>query len=321
MQGLLAAYLLDGAGGGSTLDWRETMRWQPERGLLWMHMNYSEPSVQNWLGTVSGLDPIIVQALCAEETRPRTILLDSGLFMVLRGVNQNPGAEPEDMVSIRIWVEQGRILSTCQRVLQSEQDLESHILNHQGPRNAADFLVDLSYLIVERLADVVEDIDNLVLAVEERVDNGQVSGVRDSLASVRKTIIALKRYLSPQRDAMTRVQHEYPAWFTDRDRLHLREISDRLVRCIEDLDEAREQVNVIQEQLASQISEQTNRRIYTLSLVAAIFLPLTFVTGLFGINVGGIPGGGNAQGFLWISLALAGLATVLLLVFKRRHWF
>ena len=62
----------------------------------------------------------------------------------------------------------------------------------------------------------------------------------------------------------------------------------------------RERAAVIQEELAGRLAEQMNKRMYMLSMVAAVFLPLGFLTGLLGINFGGIPGAGNPLGFEWV---------------------
>jgi zinc transporter len=79
--------------------------------------------------------------------------------------------------------------------------------------------------------------------------------------------------------------------------MHLREEADRVVRYVEDLDSARERAAVTQEELVNRVSEQINSRTYVLSVAAAIFLPLGFLTGLFGINVGGIALAENPSGF------------------------
>ncbi len=108
----------------------------------------------------------------------------------------------------------------------------------------------------------------------------------------------LRRYLAPQREAITRLQVEKIHWFTERDKRHLYETANSLIRIVEDLDSLRERANVAQEELVNILSEQINSRMYTLSLVTTIFLPLSFLTGLLGINVAGIPGPTNPWAFL-----------------------
>jgi zinc transporter len=150
--------------------------------------------------------------------------------------------------------------------------------------------------------------------------SGAPAGLRYELALLRKQTIAIRRYLAPQREAMSRLMMEKLSWITEVYQLRLREISDRLVRHIEDIDAVRERAALAQEELSSTVSEQMNERMYVLSIVAAIFLPLGFFTGLMGINVGGMPGVEDGEAF-WVVVAMCvGLMLVLGVVFRLKKW-
>ena len=100
----------------------------------------------------------------------------------------------------------------------------------------------------------------------------------------------------------------------------LKKIAEIISLNIEDLEEAKEQINITQEQILSQISNKANRRMYILSLMASIFLPLTFVTGLLGINVGGIPGSHNPYAFSLITGSLIAIAIFMYIYLKLKKW-
>jgi zinc transporter len=144
--------------------------------------------------------------------------------------------------------------------------------------------------------------------------------LRTRIADIRRETISLRRYLAPQREAMSRLYSERVEWLSDRDRMNLREISDRAMRFIEDLDSARERATVTQEELLSRLSEQMNRRMYVLSIVAAVFLPLGFLTGLLGINVGGIPGAENKNAFLEFTFLLGVVVIFQVIIFRWKNW-
>ena len=95
--GLIMAYILDGKGGGKKVGWDGIASWKPEQGILWIHLNYSVAGVQEWLNDKSGLDEVIYDALTEEDSRPRCTPFHEGMLLGLRGVNLNPGADPEDM--------------------------------------------------------------------------------------------------------------------------------------------------------------------------------------------------------------------------------
>ena len=318
--GLVASYLLDGKGGGRPFDWEDIGAWHAEDGLLWVHLHHSSADSREWLENQSGLDPLVVEAMLAESTRPRCAQMTGGVMLFLRGVNLNPGADPEDMVSIRMWLEETRIISVRLRPLLSIKDLRSSLDRGHGPVDVGDFVVQLADRLASRMAGVIGDIDDEVDLLQDRVLEAESRKLRTELNRLRREIIALRRYLAPQRDALANLTHLRIGWLTERERLHLREEAERVTRYVEDLDAARERAAVTQEELGNRLSEQMNKRMYVLSVVAAIFLPLGFLTGLFGINVGGIPMAESPEGFVDIVLILLLTTALQVVLFRWRRW-
>ena len=320
IDGLIAAYILDGKGGGRSIGWNEINDWSEDDGILWVHLNYTDAVSESWLKEKSGLDELVVTALTNEDPRPRSSVMNNGLLVMLRGVNLNPGEDPEDMVSIRCWIDSKRIISTRRRKLLSVTDLSKAIANGSGPTTTGEFLVDLSSRIVERMADVVDGIADKADLLEEQVLTVQSHILRPKISGLRREAISLRRYLAPQREAMSRLYNERVPWLSDLERMKLREVADSTTRYIEELDASRERAIVIQEELISQISEQMDKRMYVLSMVAAIFLPLGFLTGLLGINVGGIPGA-EYKGSFYIFCGILILVSVMqIYIFKKLKW-
>ncbi|MHC4505611.1 MAG: CorA family divalent cation transporter, partial [Planctomycetota bacterium] len=123
--GLIYAVRLDGSGGGAPLGWDEIRARPPQADWpLWLHFDYSAPRVRSWLLEESGIDPVVAQALLSGETRPRVVPGPDGLLVILRGVNLNPGADPEDMVSIRLWIESSRVISLRRYRLMAVEDIK-----------------------------------------------------------------------------------------------------------------------------------------------------------------------------------------------------
>src|SRR5262245_50808422 len=103
--GLVFAGVLDGRGGARALDWEGVLGWRPSDGVLWVDLDYERPGSRAWLTGESGVDLGACAALLAGDPRPRVLALGDSLLLILREVNENLGAQPEDMVSIRMWVE------------------------------------------------------------------------------------------------------------------------------------------------------------------------------------------------------------------------
>ena len=319
--GLVCAFLMDGAGSGRALDWDGLRSWRPADGSAWVHLDRSSAAAREWLRRESGLSQLACNALLAEETRPRVDRLPEGLIVVFRGVNLNPGADPEDMVSLRLWVEAQRLISVRHRRLMAIQDVRDLMEAGAFPTGPSMLLAEIGRRLAWRMEPVIIGLSDRVDDLEEEVLSRGTGEIRSKLAALRREIISLRRYLAPQRDAMLRLQAETAAWMLEESRLELREAADQTTRYLEDLDAAREHVSVAHEELVSRLSEQLNQRMYLLSVIAAIFLPLGLITGLLGINVGGLPGAGLDSAFLIVCLVLVAVGGGLVLLLRRFHFF
>ena len=316
----LQSFVLDGHGRGKAIDAAAVEQWSPEDGVLWIHFDVADPHVAGWLATEAGLPDIAIDTLLAGETRPRSLVTDAGMLTVLRGVNLNPGADPEDMVSIRVWIDAHRIISSRRRRLLSVDDLSEALRGGTGPTTTGNFLVALIERLADRIGGFVDGIEDRMDAAEDEISSGKQAGFRKRLSLLRRQIAEVRRFLAPQRDALDRLTRQASAWLSETDAYGLREESDRITRFLEDLDLARERAVVLQEELLSLIAQEQNTRMYVLSVVAAIFLPLTFVTGLLGMNVGGLPGLESPVGFWWSIIVMIGAAIGLLWFFRWKRW-
>lgn len=312
--------ILNGKGGSDEVDLPSLAQWTRDQGVLWVHIDVDDDASRRWLTDDGGLQPSIVDALLADETRPRSFSTEQGLLVVLRGVNTNPGDDPEDMISIRLWIEHDRIISTRRRRLLSIVDIRDSLVKGKGPKSPGDFLAALTGKLADRIGDFVDSIEERVSNAEDQMATQDHTEFRQAISTLRRQIASVRRFLAPQRDALDRLYRQPGEWLSDSDVHELRDEADRITRYLEDLELARERTMVLREEFLGQLAEEQNSRMYVLSIVAAIFLPLSFLTGLLGMNVGGLPGVESPQGFL-VSVIVMVLAAVGLLAFFRfKKW-
>jgi len=312
---------LNGNGGASTVDLQSISQWSGDNGVLWVHLDVNDEASRSWLRDESGLEPVIVDVLLADETRPRSFSTDHGLLVVLRGVNTNPGADPEDMVSIRVWIEQNKIISTRRRRLLSIVDIQEMLKEGVGPRSSGNFLSGLVARLADRVGDFIDDIEERVGEAESEMAMRNHTEFRQMVTTLRHQIASVRRFLAPQRDALDRLYRQPGDWLKEADIRDLRDEADRITRYLEDLDLARERTMVLREEFLGQLAQEQNSRMYVLSVVAAIFLPLTFVTGVLGMNVGGLPGLDSPWGFVGSLVVMALAAIGLVVFFRSKKWF
>ena len=320
MSGIIHAFLLDGRGGGEALDWQGIERWTPAAGTLWLHLDYTEEDSQAWLGLRSGIPPVIRDALIDRDPRPRVVTEDDALLLVIRAINLNQGAQPEDMVSVRCWLQAHRAITLRHRPTRALDTIAAAIARGKGPHDAGGFLSALIDAVLEPVVTVVDKLDDDVAGAEDDVLANQVPELRARLADLRRRAITLRRFIGPQREALTKLGAVMVPWVGDGVRAELREAADRQARTVEELDAARERAAVTHEELQSRMDELANRRLYILSLVTAVFLPMSFVTGLLGVNVGGVPAQDVSWAF-WVLIAgLLGFSFGLFWLFRRWRW-
>lgn len=321
MSAILRAYEFDGGGGGNPLADEMVAEAIRSDRLAWVHLDVNHPDTRGWLEKeLTYLDPFIVEALLAEETRPRVTQIDDGALIILRGVNLNENADPEDMVSIRLWADSKRIVSLRRRKLKAVLDLEEKIKKGRGPKDAGDFVCALVSNLFQRMSPVLVELDERTDEIEERVMEAPSTQLRQSIVDIRKEAILLRRYMAPQKDAIGQFRLAELTWLEAKHRRQLNENLDLIMRYVEDLDAIRERAQIVKDELANHLADKLNKNLYLLSVVAAIFLPLGFLTGLLGINVGGIPGADNDSSFWIFTGLLAVIVLIQVLIFRKLKW-
>lgn len=318
--GLIHALVLDGNGGARPLDWAGVEAWTPDDGVLWLNLDYAGAQAKDWLETKSRIDAVQVDALTDIDPRPRAVAHGDNLLMIVRGINFNAGADPEDMISVRAWIEPRRIVTLRHRPSSSIKLMMDELQRGVGAKSPAEVAVQLVDRMVDHVVTRVDTLGDAVAACEDQLLGNEPRGLRATLADHRRRAIALRRFLAPQREALAKLTTIGVSWFEPSHRARLGEVADHLTRTVEELDAARDRAAVTQEELSSRVAEAANQRLYILSIITAVFLPLGFVCALLGVNVGGVP----LQKADWAFWALCGVfvlgVAVQLWLFRKRGW-
>ncbi|MBI1238969.1 MAG: zinc transporter ZntB [Alphaproteobacteria bacterium] len=320
-RGLICAYLLDGKGSGKPLGWREIEAWTPDKGALWIHLNRTVPHVEAWLRSGAGLEPEIHDALLEANVRPRMVAMSKGLLVNLRGINFNQGSDPEDMVAVRVYVEGPRIITTRNRRAMAIQDMRDRLAAGKGPRDPSDCLLLIATGMLQRVGDVLSELADTIDDLEDALLDGRTRQLRQRLAKTRRRAIAIRRHLAPQREALLRMQTEGQVVLDEKDRMVCRELADATTRYIEELDSVRERSQVIQDERMNRVAEAQSRNSYLLTVIAAVALPLTLITSILGVNIGGMHEGQADSDFWMLVYALGGAALAQILIFRLSGWF
>ena len=319
---VLFSYELDNDRSTRALFGMEISRLLEDERLAWVHLDLTAADVHEWLKTnVSYLGESLISALLADETRPRISNHGNGMLLILRGVNSNENSDPEDMVSTRLWIDEHRIISIQKRNLSAIDDVVKDIQQGNGPGNSAEFLVMLTQKLMKTTASEVEIRTIQVDQIEDEVfDHGKVSPPEKISLERRKNII-LQRFLRPQKEVLNPANSFPMEWVKSENRAALFETYQGYLKISEDLDLNTERLRVAEDEITKYNHERLNNNMYRLSILSAVFLPLGFLTGLFGINIAGMPGVSAPNAFIVFCTLLLVIFGVQLLVLKRLKWF
>jgi zinc transporter len=318
---LLFGRVLDGEGGARAIGWEAAQSWR--RGLrhevLWLHFDRTVPGMQAWLES-HGIPEPTAELLTSDETRPRAFREGEALVATLRGVNFNPGAEPEDMVSIQVWSDGARVFTLRRHSMQTTREVAGELDQGHGPRDAGGLITLLIERMIVRMNHSIVDMNDAIDKLELAPVDADPAGMLAEITVIRHNCLGLQRHMAPQHDALEAIRREAPKWFEDHDRREIAEAIDRLRRYLDDIDISKESAVVLVDELRAFTAARSQRTNFLLTGVASIFLPLTFLTGLSGMNVVGIPYANHPWSFWVIVAVCAAIALAQVWLFRRWKW-
>ncbi len=318
---ILFAFTLDGPDRGKQLQGQEITETLRADTLAWAHLDATHPEAQAWISDhLEYLSGTVTEALTQPETRPRALPVGDGLLVNLRGVNLNDGKDQEDMVAVRAWVDSHRIVTLSRQRVRTLEDIAERLEAGTGPATAGEFLALLANRMTQRIEPFIADLDHEVDALEPEVIRAPRSDHRRRIVELRLALVELRRHMAPQRDALKVMVGAGTSLLSEADHDGLLESHDRMTRLCENADELRDNLQVMRDELSGALSERLNGHMYTLSVISGVFLPLGFLTGLFGINLAGMPGSDWPYAFWAFSGALVLLVGLVSAWLIRLRW-
>ena len=288
--------------------------------LVWVHLSTNAEAAQAWLRDEAKLSDYVVDALTATETRPRCEAVEEGAFLNLRGRSDEALESSDLLASVRIWAMKGRVFSVTRKRLVAVGVVEAEV-GKATVRDPGDLIAAFATAITEDLDPEVAALGDQLDDCEQALDADHVFELRRTVTKVRVSAIGYRRFLNPQRAAIEKLAALPGEWLQPDDRLHLNAAADRAARMAEELEAIRERASLTHEALTDLRAEQIDRRSLVIAIVAMVFLPLTFLTGLLGMNVKGIPYADEPWAFDAVMALCTLIAVVIAGFFVQRHWF
>ena len=284
----------------------------------WLHLDYAHPDTKLWLLEESNLPKEICYGFLDVHSSNSLIINEKGFFFIFRALNLNEGESKEDMISLHMWVENGRIITMRKQKVKGIDEIKNKVINSKKPIIPKKIFLDILETLTENTSNYIFELYENIDDIDEVLIEKFTKGLRYRISDLRKKVIELRRFILPQKTVLENLYKENI--FNNGEKFHLKNILGHNVKIVDDLNSLKDRANVCQEEFNGRISDQMTRTMYVLTILSTIFLPLNFIAGLLGVNVAGIPGADypNAFGVVCIIVIIIGIIEYLW--FKKKRY-
>lgn len=313
-----AVLIFDGKGGMTRHEPGDPSPKVPPTGFKLIVGNSRGPEFKLWLkGELGEFNSGLI---AAPTSRSRCTVMDDRALVVLRVVR--PGAAPHDVGRqfLTVWIEKQRVIIASELNILDFLGLAKWEQAEYAPLSPADLIARLALRATDRLEPLIEMLGDRLDEVEETLITQRTEKAQDNLEQLRRTLIGFRRLVWPQRDALSTLEIEDLSFFSDRDRLRLRDAALRTARIGDELQALSERAVLVHEEIIDDRAEQMNRAMLLLAAVTVTFSPLTLLTGLLGMNVSGIPFADHPAAFWVVCGVVVALGLGALWLMHRRRW-
>lgn len=315
--GLIYGFQFDGMGLGKLIDAAQALEWlqanadsQQARGFVWLHFNLSNVAASKWLREKLKLSDVFHEALKDGSRSTRVELDDEMLIAVVNDVHYDFAFEPSDISTMWLSVSPTLVVSARLQPLRSIDRLRDAVKRGISLPSSVALLVHLMHDQGDVLVNIVRQTTARVDAIEDQLLAGRLETKRADLGSLRRLMVRLQRLLAPEPAALFRLLRLPPGWIREEDIEDLRQSTEEFNVAISDMTALQERIKLLQEEIAGRVAEANNRSLFILTIVTVLALPINIITGMLGMNVGGIPLADHHLGF-WIVVAIVAAITAL----------
>lgn len=278
------------------------------------------------LANMFHLHPLVIEDVVNVYQRAKVEEFDDGLFVVARMIE---GDDPSTTEQLSIYLKGNVLISFQERPGDCWEPLRQRLRQRRGKvansdldyllYSMLDAVVDSYFPVIEK---IVEQVDLLEAQITEQVSTEQMSGIHD----LRGQLLALRRSIRPHREMINELVRDSIPQIHPETRVHLRDCYDHVIQVIDTVDTYREVTSDLRDFYLSSVSNSMNEVMKLLTIISTIFIPLSFVAGVYGMNFDpevspwNMPELKWRYGYFFALAIMAIMAGGLLIYFRRRRW-
>ncbi len=314
-QGLICAFAFKSGAPARSVSWPDCQAWLKARAqdpptghdsFLWLHFNLSDAGVRRLLVEQLAVTEEFVEALDQGSRSTRIEQAPSALVAVVNDVAYEFAFDPSEIATLWMQVRPDLLITARTHPLRSVDRLRQSVRQGKTAGSTMALMTELMQDQGRVLEHIVRQASDQVDAIEDQLLRGRLAARRADLSRLRRVLVRLERLLAPEPGALFRFMRHPPAWVSAHDLEELRQTSDEMALVLDDLGGLKERIKLLQEEIAAQASEQSNRSLFALTAMTVLALPINLVAGLFGMNVGGVPLAEDPHGFALVASGILG---------------
>lgn len=311
-EGLLCAFELPS--GQASEGSADTLCQEP--GVRWLHFSLRDNRARGFLESRAPIPEEARSTLVEPHVRVHVQILAEGFVIVLGDLHHDFDSDPDGFGVLRAYVDRDRMLTCREHRLTCVDALRGRLATGDVPQDTFELFEALLRELVEGFARVSLRLSETVDDAEDDILAGHVKDQRSELGRVRRLLARLRRHVNANRSALLALPKRLDVLDAEQ-RLRLRETIELFDGVGQDLELVTERARLLQEELSGRQGEATNRNLYLLSILTTTLLPITLITGIFGMNVGGLPFAASGHGFWSVVVIMLGTVLSTLLYLRR----
>jgi magnesium transporter len=275
------------------------------------------------LGDCYGFHPLVLEDILNTDQRPKMEDFEEYIYIVLKMLHNGKSAQTV--------AEQISIILGANFVISFQEGIEGDVFNSIRERirtgkgrirgmgadylaySLIDAIVDNYFVIVEKIGERIEDLE------DELVKNPVTQTVRD-IDALKREMIFLRKAVWPLREVINSMGRAESSLIKESTRIYLRDVYDHTIQVIDAIETSRDMLSGMLDIYLSSMSNKMNEIMKFLTIIGTIFIPLTFIAGVYGMNFQHMPELKWRWGYFGLWTVMAGIAAFMLLYFKKKKW-
>jgi magnesium transporter len=293
-------------------------------GLIWVDIEDVTDEDGELLTGVFSFHPLAVADCISKDIHPPKIDdFDDYLFIILHGINYHTDSEIVETTELALFLGKNYVITGHDVPMRSISSVLDRIPKDERlMRRGVDFLAhDIMDALVNNMMPTIEEMDDKTDQLEVKALHEPGRDILMSIMQLKRSILTLTRVILPQREIMNGLSRGEYALISERAQIYYRNIYDHLVRLEMLTVGLRDMAESVLSTHLSSVSNRMNEVMKVLTLIATIFIPLTFITGIYGMNFANMPELGWRYGYFVVLTVMGAIGISLMVYFKKRRWF